>query len=36
MLDVNYYRLRKTNDRPDLSSEREPHEDLTTTFRKQP
>jgi hypothetical protein len=29
---INYYRLRMTNDRPDLLSERAPHRDKTATF----
>jgi hypothetical protein len=33
---TSWNRLRKINNRPDLSSEREPHGDKTTTFRKQP
>jgi hypothetical protein len=31
-IQINYYKLRKTNDRPDLSSERAPHRDKTATF----
>jgi hypothetical protein len=31
-----HHSLRKTNDRPDLSSERAPHRDRTATFRKYP
>jgi hypothetical protein len=33
---INYYRLRMTNDRPDLSSERAPHRVKTATSRQQP
>jgi hypothetical protein len=29
---INHYGLRVINDRPDLSSERAPHRDKTTTF----
>jgi hypothetical protein len=39
MLEVNTGKLlqtERTNDRPDLSSERAPYEDKTATFRKQP
>jgi hypothetical protein len=31
---INYYRLRMTNNRPDLSSERALHRDKATTFRQ--
>jgi hypothetical protein len=33
---VNYYGLRRTNDRSNLSSKRAPHRDKTATFRKEP